>query len=75
MNDTDLIQAVQKEFIGDIPEFPLELPKLNPFLVQTSAIFREKDATFKCVFHFRDMTLPHFSGERNCRDSSGGKES
>ncbi len=40
MNDTDLSQAVQKEFIGDTPEFPLELPKLNPFLAQTSAIFR-----------------------------------
>jgi tetratricopeptide (TPR) repeat protein len=59
MNDTDLTQAVQKEFIGDIPEFPLELPKLNPFLVQTSVIFREKDSTFECVSNYRDiMTFP-----------------
>jgi len=56
MNNTDLTQAVQKEFIGDIPEFPLELPKLNAFLVQTSATFREKNATFECDFQYRDVT-------------------
>ena len=69
MNDADLIQAVQKEFIGDIPEFPLELPKLNPFLVQTFATFREKDATFECDFHFRDMTASPTSAESDLAET------
>ncbi|MGA2458693.1 MAG: tetratricopeptide repeat protein [Terriglobales bacterium] len=69
MNDTNLTQAVQKEFIGDIPEFPLELPKLNPFLVQTSATFREKDRTFECDFHFRDVTTSPASVESDLAES------
>jgi tetratricopeptide (TPR) repeat protein len=69
MNDTDLTQAVQKEFIGDNPEFPLELPNFNPFLVQTSVTFREKGATFECVFKYRDVMTSPASAESEIAES------